>query len=258
MVGIQGIEGSYSHRAVQLLCGKEVKWFPYRSFVECFNGLRSGKVDSILVPFENRITGIIPEVAELLFEHQVIFTQEISLSLDHTLLSKVPTTIEKIRKIFSHPQAIAQCSTYLKKLKNVEIIPVYDTAGAVEYLGNSDSFAIIAGANAMKLFHLHTVEINIQDREDNATRFVLVNHKFSEQTSFTKLTLLSSINEGERISEIFKQFGLCSFRSEQITSNLSPLYFEEYKFDTPQLYKNTKELILQNSHRGLIICGVTT
>lgn len=258
MVGIQGIEGSYSHRAVQLLLGKEVKWFPYRSFVECFSGLKSGKVDSILVPFENRITGIIPEVAELLFEHQVIFTQEISLPLDHTLLSKVPTTIEKISKIFSHPQAIAQCSNYLKKLKNVEIIPVYDTAGAVEYLGNSDSFAIIAGAHVKKLFHLHTVETNIQDREDNATRFVFINHQLSEQTSFTKLTLLSAINEGEVLSAILRQFGLYSFRSEKIDSNLSPLYFREYQFDTPQFYKNTKELILQNSHRGLIICGVTT
>ena len=116
---------------------------------------RAGRAYGI-VPIENSIGGSIHRNYDLLVTHELPIQAEIELPVVHQLLALPGTTIERLRRVYSHPQALAQCERFLRTLKGIEIIATYDTAGSAKMVADErlEDAAAIASARAGELFGL--------------------------------------------------------------------------------------------------------
>jgi len=154
---------------------------PCRTLSEVFQMVDAGELDAGVVPVENSLAGSISETYDLLIKHEsVAACGEIVTPVDHCLLAAPGTTIDSIRRVASHPQALAQCRDYLRALGVTEL-PYYDTAGAARALAdheapsvaalNPATDAAIASARAAEAYGLAVLARSIQSAPGNCTRF---------------------------------------------------------------------------------------
>jgi prephenate dehydratase len=173
-VGYQGEPGAFSEQAVGLLFA-DATALPHRTFRSIFEAVAEGRLDYGLVPLENSQAGSINETYDLLAAGSVRIVGEVFLQVDHTLLALPGTRLQDVRRVLSHPQALAQCDEYLAAL-DVEIVPVYDTAGAAKHVaedgGRGD--AAVASRQAAELYGLEVLAEAIQTHPNNLTRFAAI------------------------------------------------------------------------------------
>jgi prephenate dehydratase len=176
-VAFQGERGAFGDEAVQTYFGQEpalkAEPLPYRSFAEVFRAVATGEVDYGLVPVENSQAGSINDTYDLLRQHDLFVIGEISHPVNHCLLCLPGQRPDAIKRVISHPQALAQCDAYLREL-GVEIVATYDTAGSAKMVReeNLEGIAAVAGAGAATLYQLEILASNIQTIKDNYTRFI--------------------------------------------------------------------------------------
>ena len=173
-VGFQGERGAFSEDAVQvILPGSET--VPLRTLRSLFDALASDSIVYGVVPLENSVAGSINETYDLLAAGTATIVAEALVAVDHALLATPGTRVEDVRRVSSHPQALAQCDEYLAGL-DAELIPVYDTAGAAERVarGGHPGETAIASERAAEMYGLEVLARRIQTNPDNQTRFVAV------------------------------------------------------------------------------------
>ena len=178
-IAYQGVEGSYSHLAAQrryagraggaLLTG-------YDTFQAAVAAVREGEVDLALLPIENTTAGSVSDTVDLLAEGGIVITAEVVHRVEHCLLAIPGTPLEAIRTVISHPQALAQCATFLHGLPNVRARGEFDTAGAARKVAQESdpTLAAIASESAASMYGLAVLRRGIQSHPENATRFVEV------------------------------------------------------------------------------------
>ncbi|MFB3050387.1 MAG: prephenate dehydratase domain-containing protein, partial [Acidimicrobiia bacterium] len=177
-VAIQGIKGSYSYLACQQYFGAkgtEVSVVTSRTFSEAIQNVRSGRADATVLPIENTTSGAITEVYDLLLESGLHLTGDVKFKIRHCLLGLEGVSIADMRKIYCHPQAVAQCSEFLATLEDCEIVHFSDTALSGKRIKdlNDPSVGAIASEEAARLFGLQVLKSGIANREENYTRFVV-------------------------------------------------------------------------------------
>ncbi len=174
-VAIQGERGAYSEQAALALYGPESAIVPRRTLRDTFAALEAGEADAAAVPVENSRAGTIVETYDLLLEHAYPVTGEFLLRVRHCLLGLPGAALEEIRAAYSHPQALAQCRTFLER-HAITPESAYDTAGSAQELARlgDRTAAAIASRRAAELFGLMVLAEGIEDRDDNVTRFVAV------------------------------------------------------------------------------------
>jgi prephenate dehydratase len=129
-VAFQGEHGAYSEiAALKFFPNSEL--IPMKLFQDVFDALHNNSIDYAVVPIENSIEGSVNEIYDLLLSTEKKITAEIFLRVNHCLIALPNNTT--ITRVFSHPQALAQCRNYLKK-RNVDSLPTYDTAGSVRLI----------------------------------------------------------------------------------------------------------------------------
>ena len=173
-VGYQGEPGAYSEQAVRALFA-DAAAAPCRTFRAIFEGIESRELDRGVVPLENSTAGSINETYDLLAAGSARIVGEVIVRVDHALLALRGTRVEDVRRVSSHPQALAQCQQYLAGL-DVEVVPVYDTAGAAKHLAEheSEGEAAIASERAAEVYGLEVLAARIQDDKLNQTRFAAI------------------------------------------------------------------------------------
>lgn len=194
-VACQGVEGAYS----QLACDKlfqrpQVMYFG--SFESVFAAIENGFCDYGVLPLENSTAGSVNQVYDLMQHHNFKIVRSTRLKVDHNLLAKRGAKLEDIREIFSHPQAISQCSAFLEKLgKDVKVTPCENTAAAARAVAESDrrDVAAICSHNCMALYGLERLAADIQDRGDNYTRFICISKKLQIFPGADKTSLMVSL-----------------------------------------------------------------
>src|SRR3989440_1142258 len=179
-VGYQGEAGAYSERAVRRLFPSP-KTLPYPSVHRVFEAVEIGAVAFGVVPLENSHAGSINESYDLLVRHGVQIVAETIVRISHCLLALPGTPLEDVRTVYSHAQALDQCSEFLDSLR-VERIAVHDTAGAARILAErkQTAAAAIASVEAGELYELAVLASDIEDRADNSTKFVAISRGTSE------------------------------------------------------------------------------
>jgi len=174
-VAFQGEPGANSQEAIFQHFGPQVITAPCHSFEDIFEAVESGKTAMGLLPVENSMAGSINQAYDLLLDHDLRVVGEVKFRVRHHLLAPPGTQIEEIRRVSSHPQAIAQCERYLRT-HGWEAIPAYDTAGAAKQLAEAPEpgAAVIASALAGRTYELETLASGIEDSPNNTTRFFLI------------------------------------------------------------------------------------
>ena len=138
--------------------------------------------------------GSVKQIYDLMLRHSSFkIVRSTRLKIDHNLVAKKGTKLEDIKEIFSHPQAISQCSAYLEKLgKDVKITPCENTAAAAEAVAQSDrkDVAAIASHSCVALYGLERLAADIQDRSNNYTRFICISKKLEIYPGADKTSLM--------------------------------------------------------------------
>ncbi len=175
-VAFQGEAGAYSEEAALRHFGF-VETVPHRTLREVFQSVAEGACEAGIVPVENSEAGSINETYDLLleFHDRITITGETTLRIAHCLLGLPGASLTKIRRVYSHPQALAQCEAFVRNL-GAEPVPAYDTAGAARLVaGRRDpEEAAIASRRAAELYGLAVLAEDIHTNPLNTTRFLSI------------------------------------------------------------------------------------
>lgn len=171
----QGERGAFSERAAHRLLG-EVSLLPCHSFEEMFASVGGGAADCCVAPIENSLAGSIHRNYDLLLDSGLQVMGETSLRIAHALIGGPDASLAGIRRVYSHPVALAQCARFLRARPDIEAIPAHDTAGAVRIIRERDRAdeAAIAAADAAAIYGGRVLADGIEDNQQNFTRFLLL------------------------------------------------------------------------------------
>ncbi len=182
-IAFQGERGAFSEIASKKYFGDDISISPSVSFEEVFLKVKKGKVDFGIIPIENSLYGSVYESYDLLLNYSLTIIGELRLQINHHLIASKNYKLSEIKKVYSHPQALGQCSHFLKsKLKNAEVVPSYDTAGAalISLKDNGKPSAAIASKEAADIYNFKVLKSNVQNNKENFTRFLVVSKKRNE------------------------------------------------------------------------------
>src|SRR5215212_8182069 len=171
VVAYQGEAGAYSEEgALALFPDAERQALP--SIRKVFEAVEVGRVAAGLVPLDNSQAGSINETYDLFLRHGLHLVGETVVRVDHCLLALAGSTIDELREVMSHPQAIAQCEEFLSALE-VTVRAEYNTAGAAKRIAEQrlERVGAIASRRAAELYGLEVLAESIQTYPDNYTRF---------------------------------------------------------------------------------------
>lgn len=177
-VACQGVEGAYA----QLACDKLFKApnvMYFSNFESVFSAVEKGFCKYGVVPLENSTAGSVNSVYDLMTKHKFSIVRSVRLKIDHNLLAKPGTELKDIKEIYSHQQAISQCSAFLSSLDGVKIIPCENTAVASKMVAESDrkDIAALSSRECQKLYGLSCLKSCVQDKDNNYTRFICISKK---------------------------------------------------------------------------------
>lgn len=172
-VACQGVEGAYSQLAADRLF-KHPNIFYFSNFEAVFNAIEKGLCRYGVLPLENSSAGSVNTVYDLMMRHSFFIVKSVRLKVDHNLLAKPGTKLEDIKEIFSHEQAIGQCSRFLQSLNGVKLTRCENTAAAARMVsgsGRSDA-AALASRSCTELYQLECLKADVQNQGNNYTRFI--------------------------------------------------------------------------------------
>ncbi|MDZ7715892.1 MAG: prephenate dehydratase [Balneolaceae bacterium] len=178
-VAYQGTDGAFSHQAIFRHFEEryeKVECFGYDTFRQAAEAVKKEKVDYAILPIENTTAGSINETYDLLADDDLHIVGEEAIRIIHCLLALEDISVDRIRRIMSHPQAIAQCGNFLAKLHDCRVESYIDTAmSAKKVLEDGDlSQAAIAGSYAAEIYGLKILKRDLANQSENFTRFVVV------------------------------------------------------------------------------------
>jgi len=187
-----GPPATYTHLACIERFGNSVSLLPRESIQEIFEAVERGKVDFGVVPIENSTEGMVNGTLDMFIESEVKICGEVLMRISHDLLSKNGRAGE-VRKIYSHPQALAQCRRWLKKnFPQVETSEAVSTSRAAQMAALDPTAAAIASPVAARLYGLEAVESGIEDYVHNYTRFLVLSRRTEKPTGRDKTSFLFS------------------------------------------------------------------
>lgn len=175
-VAYQGERGAFSETAARRLLGGSIDAKPCRTFEAMFAAVRDGEVDCCVAPIENSLAGSIHRNYDLLLESGLTIRGETHLRIVHNLIARPGVTVDALRRVYSHPVALAQCTRFLAAHPGLEAEAVHDTAGAVRMImerGRDDEGAI-ASSDAAAIYGAQVLEAGLEDHPQNFTRFLLI------------------------------------------------------------------------------------
>jgi len=217
LVGFQGEHGAFSEEAVRTYFPGQVA-VPHSEFEDVFRGIGEGDLDYGVVPVENTLGGAVTRINELLLQTALHVVGEVKVRVRHCLLAQPGTDPKDIKTVYSHPQALAQCQSFLRR-NNLEPRPFYDTAGAARMLFREKprAAAAIAGELCANLYHLEVIKAGIEDRDANITRFLVLSREpLKERGDKCSVVFTAAHEAGSlyRVLRIFAEAGINLTRIE--------------------------------------------
>ena len=169
-----GPEGTFSHFAGMDYLGHSATFQPCRDILQVFEEVCSGSCDLGVIPLENSLQGSVGVSLDLFLKHEAIINAELYSRITHSLLSNC-ANFSEIRRVYSHPQPLAQCQGWLRaNLPNVELVPVESTAAAAKQAAADAHGASIGHPRLAKMNDLEILANKIEDEPGNWTRFVII------------------------------------------------------------------------------------
>ena len=174
-IACQGVEGSFSQMAAERLF-KRPGIFYFDTFEAVFSAIEKGLCRFGVIPLENSTAGSVNQVYDLMMKHDFKIVRSVRVKVDHNLLVKPGTLLKDIKTIYSHEQAIGQCSEFLSSLEGVNVIPYKNTAMAAKMVAESEQndVAALSSRACMDLYGLTCLKESVQNNGNNYTRFICI------------------------------------------------------------------------------------
>jgi chorismate mutase / prephenate dehydratase len=194
-VGFLGPEGTFSQQAVLKHFGHSVRALPLLAISEVFEEVQSGHADFGVVPIENSTEGTVNHTLDMFLTSPLKICGEVELRIHQHLLGRMHG-LEKVQRVCSHQQSLAQCRQWLSEyLPQAERVAVSSNAEGARRARDEEGTAAIAGQTAADVYGLNVIVSDIEDREDNSTRFLVIGRKLLSPSGNDKTTLLVSAGD---------------------------------------------------------------
>ncbi len=231
-VAFQGERGAYSESAVYAFFGADAAVKPCRDFRDVFESVATQETPFGVVPLENSIEGSVNQTYDLFLRYDLKVCGEVIVKIEHCLIANPSTRLESVRAVYSHPQALAQCRSFLERLGR-ELIPTYDTAGSVKMLrekGLKDA-AAVASERAAELYGMKILARDIADNKENYTRFFVLSKEDSAMSGKDKTSIIfSAVHEPGSLYHALGEFAKRDINLTKIESRPTKQTPWEYNF----------------------------
>jgi prephenate dehydratase len=216
-IAIQGERGSFSEEAARELLGRRLKVRTKESFAEAFRSVSTAECRYSLVPIENTLAGSVYENYDLLLEYNLHVVSEANLRVVHNLIAMPGTTLRNLRRVYSHPVALAQCGNFFRRHPKIAKVPFYDTAGSVKMLAEQriEGAAAIASKMAAAIYRGQILKTHIEDHPGNYTRFLLLSRTSEVRPGANKVSIVFSIQNVPGV--LFKCLSVFALRDIDLT-----------------------------------------
>jgi chorismate mutase / prephenate dehydratase len=187
-----GPKGTYTHQAAIRRFGSSLCYSPQKSISDVFTEVSKNRADYGVVPVENSTEGVVTHTLDMFMDSELKIVAQIVMLIQHCLVGLYPR--KQIRKLYSHPQAIAQCRGWIQNhLPGVEVIEASSTTRAAELAVRSRGSAAIASLLAAEQYRLGVLDTDIQDRSENATRFLVLGRQSPAPTGNDRTSVMFCI-----------------------------------------------------------------
>jgi prephenate dehydratase len=229
----QGEHGAYSEEAILKHFGPETATLPCETFDGVFAAVESRACDLGFIPVENSLAGSIHRNYDLLLQHNLVVIGEHSLRISHCLIGLPGATVGALRRVISHPQALAQCEQSLRALPEVRVEAVYDTAGSVKMVKaqGDPTVAAVASQRAAEIYEMPVLRAGMEDNPANFTRFQIIAREPVESSRDAKTSIVFALNN--RAGELYRAMSVFALREIDLTkieSRPMPGVLWEYYF----------------------------
>lgn len=249
----QGTEGAYSQLALKEYFGNHTDSWHVDTWRDAMEAIKNGEADYAVLPIENSSAGIVSENYDLMVEYDNCIVGEQIIRIDHALLALKDAKLEDITDIYSHPQALMQCSKYLDAHREWEKHSCKNTAMASQKMkedGKLHKAAIASKLNA-DIYGLQVLEEAIQDNKDNFTRFIIVTGKKIFEKNANKISISFEIpHESGSLYHKLSHFIYNGLNMNKIESRPIQGKAWEYRFFV-DFEGNLNDAAVQNALRGL-------
>jgi len=214
---------------------ESIEKIPYPNMGEVIKSVDRGEMAEGIVPIENSLEGSVNITLDFLtFESEAKIIREITIPIKHSLIGKESYSLDKIKKIVSHPHATAQCKNYISTyLKSAEIIAANSTAEAIQALKIGEkNIAAIGTEIAAKIYGLEIIERDIEDNKDNKTRFIFVGNSIQPKSGKDKTSIVCFLKQDRpgSLFNILKEFAERNINLTRLESRPAKKDLGDYVF----------------------------
>lgn len=231
-VACAGCEGSYAHLASERLFDlPDIMYM--NGFEGVFKAVSSGLCEYGVLPIENSLAGSVNAIYDLLSEYNVSIVRGVRLKVDHALLGVPGAKLSEIREIYSHQQAISQCSEFLSTLKNVRVIAMENTAEAARMVAQAGdrTKASLSSRLCAELYQMQVLKSSAQNRDNNYTRFICIAKEPKIYSGADRTSVMINIpNRPGTLFRILSRFNATGVNLVKLESRLIPEREFEYRF----------------------------
>ncbi len=230
VVACQGLEGANSHHAVNTIFENPTIKF-YNHFEDVFNAVNNGECDFGVLPIENNIQGSVLSIYDLIKEHNCNIVKSAKIKIDHTLLGVPSAKISDIKEIYSHEQALAQCSNFIKSLEGVKVVPCENTAIASKLIQDTNDISkcAISAIDCAELYNLEVLKQDIQNNDSNYTRFICIQKNPQIYKNADKVSVMfTTENKPQALYNVIANFATLGINLTKIESR--PIAGSDFTF----------------------------
>lgn len=223
-VAYSGIAGAFAHIASKKMF-PEAEYVACSTFKEAYEGVEKGLYDCAVLPLENSYAGEVGEVMDLTFNGSLHINQVVEVPIEHNLIGVAGASLDTIKTVVSHPQALAQCGEYLRE-KGYETRAYSNTALAAEYVKEANDVTIgaIASDETANIFGLEIIEAHVNDARNNTTRFASFSRVASKPATLSKrdgenfILVFTVQNESGALASALNIIGAHNFNMRSLRS----------------------------------------
>lgn len=217
-VGCQGMDGSNSNTAADLLFNSPNIVY-YHEFEDVFKAVDNGDVKFGVLPVQNSTTGSIIQIYDLMKKYDFYVARMVRVEIDHCLAVKKNTNFNNVKNVYSHPQALSQCSAFISE-NNLRAIPYENTATAAKFISQSNEpLAAICSERCANMYDFNIIAKNIADSSPNYTRFICISKDFYLSDDADVISILITIpNIQGSLSRLLTKFFVNGLNLEKLES----------------------------------------
>lgn len=252
-VVFQGTDGAYSQAAMHKFFSKDVNSFHVQTFRDAMEAIEEGSADFAVLPIENSSAGMVSEMYDLLEEFENYIVGEVILPINHYLVGTENTTLESIERVYSHPQALMQCSKFLNRHGSWQQIGAANTAVAAKKILNENdpTQAAICSEHAAEIYGLKILEEKINHNHNNSTRFIVVTNQKIFLKKAQKISICFEVaHESGSLYHLLSHFIYNDLNMTKIESRPIEGKTWEYRFFV-DFEGNMGDAAVKNAIRGL-------